>query len=461
MISRIVAFLAFARLARTLGPQNYGLVEYVVGLAMLFGAAVETGLGTVGIRRIALRPEQLPAVAAQIPTARFVMALVSVPVMLLIARPPTHGTGAQGLVWLYALSLLVAPWRQDWLLQATERMTEAAVAQILRTTVFAFVVITLVASPDDLLWVGWAEVAAVSAMSLFCFAVQHARITPWRFHASITGLPDLATEGGLIGLGSIAWSANQYAPLLLMAYFAGGEETAWFAAANRVMGSLLAFSNLYYFNLYPAIARATAADQDELAAILAASYRVLAWSGTLAALCLTLLAEPLATLAFGAQFSHAASVLAIMAWALPVALLSGHARWSLVAAGAQARVVSAQLVGSIAVVAVGVPAILLLGGRGAALAAIAAPLAVWLVSHAFASRVGVRLPLFRLGFRPALLALIAVAAVKALHLTSWSAAAGVALFAGAAPFVDRQLLRDLLRLGEIRRSAPVQSTGAV
>lgn len=447
---KVIGFIVFAFLARTLDPEGYGAVEYVVGLSVFFATLVDGGLGAVGMRRIARKPDDLPALAAQVPVARLGLALVSVPLMVLVAAPATHDRTARNLVWLFALSLLAAPWRQDWLLQATERMSQAMLAQLLRVVIFGLIVLALVRDPSDILAVGWAEIAALSAMSLYCVAQQQSRIAPFRLRPPVTGFAGLAKEGAMVGFGNMVWAANQYAPLLLVASFVGGMETAWFAAANRMIASALTFSNLYHFNLYPAIARATVKDRDELASILAASFRVVAWGGTAVALALTLVAEPLCVLLFGNRFGSASTMLMVMAWMVPVALLSGHARWSLVAAGHQSRVVYAQIAGLIAISVLGIPSVLLLGGRGAALVSVVASIAVWLAAHAFADRHGGRPPAFALALAPGGLALGVIGGSRMLGLDQWSGGLGLIAFAVGAPLLDRKLLPDLWRLGATR-----------
>ncbi len=450
VLSKIVGFFVFASLARTLEPEGYGTVEYVVGSAVFFETLVECGLGVVGVRRIAHEPAKLPALAAQIPLARLGLAILCVPLMVLVVMPTVHDPVARGLVWLFALSLLAVPWRQEWLMQATERMSEAAFAPALRMMVFAIVVVTLVRRPTDILAVGWAEIAAVSVMSLYCVAIQQKRITPYRLRTPLDGLSGLAKEGALVGLGGLVWSANHYAPLLLVASVEGGQETAWFAAASRIVASLLVFSNVYYFNLYPAIARATARSRDELVSLLATSFRVVAWGGILVGLALTVLAEPLCRLGFGGRFEQSGSILKIMAWVLPLTLLSGHARWSLVAAGRQSRVVYAQIAGSVAIATLGIPLVLVLGGRGAAVVSIAAAVSVWGAAHGLALRNGVGLPPFASALVPGGLAVAVIGGTHLLSLDHWWAGLGIVVYAAAAPLLDRKLLPELGRLGALK-----------
>ena len=453
LVSKVGGFLVFAMLARTLSRDGYGAVEYLVGLSTLFATAVDYGLGRVGVRRVAHHPASLARLAAQIPVMRLGVALIAAPVMALVAAPAMRGLGAHGLAWLFALSLLAAPWQQDWLLQATGRMNQASFAQALRTLVFALVVLSLVRGPADLHIVGWAEIAAATAMALYCVVVQQTSITRWQWRTPMEGFAGLAGEGALVGLGTFVAVANLYAPLFIVASLVGGEETAWFGAGSRVISSLLTFSNLYYFGLYPAIAGATIRSRDELADLLAASFRVMAWGGTLVALALTLLAQPVCVLVFGNNFSRAAPLLEIMVWTLPVVLLSGHARWSLVAAGEQARLVYANLAGAVAVSALGIPLALLLGGRGAAIAAVAGAVAVWLAAHALATARGSRLPSGAMAAVPVALALAIVGVTHLAGLGRWWAGSGAIFFAAAAPLLDRKLVPDLARLGAVRPDA--------
>jgi lipopolysaccharide exporter len=448
--SLILGFLVFTFLARTLQPEAYGVLEYVAACALFFASVADGGLGVAGVRRIAHQPGALPVLAAQVPLARLGLALISVPLMVLVAAPAHASPATRGLVWLFAMSLLAAPWRQDWLLQATERMREAALAQFLRMSVFAVVVFARVRSPADIGVVGWAEIAAATAMSAYCVAMQAATITPFRFRVPLTGIVAVAKEGALVGLGNSVWVAYQYAPVLLVTSLVNTVETAWVAAACRVIASLHVFSYLYHFNLYPTIARALRRDGDELAAILAASFRIVAWGGTLVALALTLLAAPLVVLLFGDRFRPAAPMLMVMAWTLPIALLSGHARWWLVASGMQVQVLSAQIAGVIGTVVTGVPLVLLGGGLGASWASVVGFVTAWIAAHAVARRHGSRLPPVTIALVPAGVAGFIVVAIHLIGINGWLAGLGLVCFSGAAPIVDRGLWLDLRRLGAAR-----------
>jgi O-antigen/teichoic acid export membrane protein len=423
----------------------------VVGLTAFFAIAVDCGLGTVGVKRIAHAPHELPALAAQIPLVRLALALLTVPLMI----GGMHALGSpsipSGLVWLYAASLFFVALNQDWLLQSAELMAHVAFAQILRALGFAAMVFLLVEAAVDITAVGWAELTAVAAASIYLLMVQHFRVTPIRFPLAAFDVRGLVREGASIGLSRFAWAAAQYMPLFLVGSFAGGREVGWYAAGQRLVTSISSFSFVYHFNLYPALARASAVGSADLAELMRNSFRVTAWGSIGLALGLTLGAAPVLGMIFGERFELAALALAILAWTIPVIVLSGHARWALIVGDAQRHVLHAQLAGFATVTFTGVPLVLALGAVGAAAAAVAGSLAVWVVSHAFARRLEAAPPAFSLGAKPLLLALVLGYAAYFTGAEPLVEAIGVVfVYALTAPLIDRSLLPDLVRLAHAR-----------
>ncbi|MBK6491148.1 MAG: oligosaccharide flippase family protein [Sphingomonadales bacterium] len=450
LASKALGFLAFAWIARALDPVGYGAVEYVVGLTAFFALLVDGGLGVVGTRRAIRNPDELALLAHQIPAARLMMAVVFVPVMALIALATIHVSVPQGLVWLFAASLLTAPWRQQWLFQATGRMASVANAEILRMAVFAFGVWIFVHSPADILAVGTAELCAVVAMTALCIHVQQRHVTPFRLTGSFSGFGALVREGAAVGSTNFVWALAQSAPLFLVASLSGGLETAWFAGAARIVGSLGQFGNLYHFNLYPSVSRAYALADGSLGQMQARSMRVTAWGGVFIALTLTVLAEPLVKLALGSKLLAAAPLLEILCWILPVALWSGHSRGALAAAGEQKKVLASQIIGLVATVAACVGLGLVYGSIGYAAGSLIGAVVVWAASHRFARSQGCEPPAAGFVIMPLALAAAVIALTRWQMLGFWQSALAIACYAAAAPLFDRSLIRDITQLGHTR-----------
>lgn len=457
----LIATAAFAILARRLGPQPYGAVEYVAGLTALFGVAVEAGLANVAVRRVARSPADLPRLATLIPLTRVVVALVAIPVLVAVVSAFGPAQASTTLVVLFAAGLLFWAWNQDWLLQSVELMAQVALARMLRMLVFIAAVVLLVHGPDDIAAVGLAELAGLGAAFLFYVGVQHFKVTAIRLVASIRDMVSLIREGAAIALSTFAWNAAQYMPLFLVGSIAGGSGVGLYAASQRIVTSVSILSFVYHFNLYPTLARSVSLD-GEFARLLRVSFRVMAWGSIGLALGLMLAAGPLVSLIFGGRFIAAAPVLEVLVWAIPATFLSGEARWALVAIGAQSRVFYAQLAGLMAIVVAGAPLVWVFGKVGAAAAAITGSIVVWIFAHAFARSHAAPLAPTALIVKPLVLALGCAATIHLVDPSGWTGAlAAVAVYAAIAPFVDRSLIPDLRQLAHAKsRHEPVAVTSS-
>lgn len=452
LAGKVIGFVAFAYLARVLDPEAYGRVEYVLGLAVFFSLLVGFGLGPIGVREIARSEDRLDRMAANIPVVRLAIALLVVPVMLLSAELSGQGAETERLVWIVSLSLFAVPWKLDWLFQTREMMGVAAAGRVIRMAVFALGAVLLVHESDQLLRVGWLEVAAALSGALWYVVMQQTTVTPVRVEASLQEFRYLLREGASVGGGKVVNAVNLYAPLFLVANLVGAAETAWFGASHRVVIALSAFGFLYHFNLYPVLNRRLAGSPDEGSELLRASFRVVAWGSVGGALLLTLLAEPLLTLAFGGKFDAAVPTFRVLVWFLPVTLLSGHARWTLIAVDRQSYLLRAELFGVGGTLAAGIPLVMLAGGWGAALAMVVGASVVWGTAHLFSRDGEHRMPPLTLVLLPALLALAGGAFASLLGAAGPWITAGLAalVYAGGALLLDRGLVRDFRRLADAK-----------
>ncbi len=449
--SKLIGFLGFAYLARILTPESYGVVEYAVGLSLFFAMIIDCGLGAIGVREVLRAPEKLKSLAAHIPAARLIIALAAIPLMGGAVMLGGYDEATVNLVWLFALGLLAVPAKQEWLLQSYEMMKSAAMAQTLRMTVFALCLFVFVGSADDLLKVGVAEIIAAALVSVYYLGIQHFRITPLSLNFSLAELGRLTRNGLSVGLSNMVWAVIQFSPLFLVANLVGGAETAWFGAAHRIVVSLMTFSWVYHFNLYPAIARRVEKSTESFEELVSASFRVVSWVGVLGALNLSLLAQPLLTLAFGEQFSPAAPAFAILIWVVPTTLLAGHARWALIAAGRERYVLYSQLSGAITVLILGFALVPMFHALGAAVSMLIASLVVWLSAHTFAVRFIGRLPGLSLAWLPLAIAFLSGVLGALAGSSIWMGAViASAVYGLCALLADAELLPDLRRLAHAK-----------
>ncbi len=380
-VSKIFGFLAFAWLARQLTVEDYGAVETAVGMAAIGAIALEMGTGAVGVRRITQGETDPRAVLGMVITGRMLLAIVAAPLLAMFYIAVTKSTAPDLLFWLFAASLIAIPFNHNWFFQAHEKMGVAGFGQTLKMGVFLVAVLLFAPQKSGVVWAGVAELIAALAMAIWFSAFAYPMIRPGRPDYNIGGGVRLLRESGQLGASSFVNALAQYLPILVVATAANDAETAEFAAAQRLILSLMTFSYVYYFNLFPLIARRMIDDSDALRAIIAASERVTAWVGVIAGVALWMFAPLIMRIIFGATFEAAGREFEILAWSGAIILASGNARWLLVSGKRQGMLLAAHIVNVACVVGLGFVLAPALGGAGAAFACIAGACGLWIVAH--------------------------------------------------------------------------------
>ena len=381
-LSKVLGFFAFAYLARKLSIGDYGAVETAVGMAAIGAVAIQLGTHAIGVRHIVQRDRPRETVLGSVIGAQFAIAVILAPALVTVYIAASGKTEYGALFWMFGASLLLMPLKQAWFFQSQEKMGVAGCGQSLKMGVFLLAVLILTdGGRIKAVDVGVAEFVAVAAMVGWFSALSLKTIKPARPHFDARYCGQILIESAPLGGSGLVNTTAQYLPILIVAALSDNQATANFGAAQRLYLSLVMFSFIYYFNLYPTIARLVREEKEQLRTIISASVRVTAWAGVAVALLLQSMATPIMSFVFGGKLASAGAAFAILVWSLPLTLGSGNARWLLVASKRQNALFLAQCVGAAVTLGVGYLLAQKSGAVGAAWGVVAGAAALWVCSY--------------------------------------------------------------------------------
>jgi O-antigen/teichoic acid export membrane protein len=121
------------------------------------------------------------------------------------------------------------------------------------------------------------------------------------------------------------WSA-----VTILGLRTSAAEVGQFGAAQRLVMLAGGFSTLYFYGYVPLASRAAQLGGPAIAGLVRRSSRLTAMGTIPFALVATLLAAPIVQLVFGTAYAGAAPVLKILAWTIPISVLGGHFRHTLI-----------------------------------------------------------------------------------------------------------------------------------
>jgi O-antigen/teichoic acid export membrane protein len=423
--SKLFCFVAFTQLGRLLGPERYGSLEFVLALIVFFTLPADNGLGSYGAREIARGRYPIPRLLAGIATLRLLLAVGSFAVLMatVLALPPSTGY----LLLIYGLGVLLMPLQLQWLFQGRGRMQWVAGASVIRYSVFAGLIFFCLRTETTLARIGIFECISILASSALCVWAARAdlRATVAEWPPRFADLAAHLRSSWPIGLSQVCWAILWYLATVFLGIWVIGDSLGQFTASHRMVMALHTFVWMYFYNLLPAICRTAAAPATDMQRLLGSSLAFTTWAGGLAALLVTLLADDIIAVAYGDAYRPAGRLLAVLIWAVPLALIGGHYRSALIACDHERLEFRCNAIGAIAALVLGMLLIPRYGAFAAALALVASALAVLVLAHAAARQAQLSVPpLSRIIPASSALAVAALATQSLSGFPSWAVAAG-------------------------------------
>jgi O-antigen/teichoic acid export membrane protein len=370
MTAKLLTFASFSFLAHRLGPANYGILEFTLAVMTFFTLPADLGLSWYGAREVARNPDRGPRLLHEITGLRLALTLCSMAGLVLFILLIHKSYEQKELLGIYCVSLLATPFLLQWFFQAYDRMVWVAGATIVRQIGFAGLVFLCCRGGHSLLWVGFAECVSVTCIATYCVLMTRYSLgAPWPWPDLHVGrLMGHIRESLPIGLSELSWAFMWYFCTVLLGLFYPDKSLGWFGASHRTVMAMHTFVALYFFNLLPSIARCVGHPDSQLLQLMDRSMRFVAWTGLYAAAALSVLGPWVLQLLYGKAFRAGSSTFAILVWMLPIAMLSGHHRYALLAYNRQVRLLWCMVASAVIAIVSGLILTPIYGGSGAACA---------------------------------------------------------------------------------------------
>ncbi len=421
---------------------------------VFFTLPVDLGLGSYGAREIARNPQNAARLLHEITGLRLVLAICSMLALAVFIAVIHKSFELKLLLALYGVSLLGGPFLLQWFFQAHDQMHWVGIASIVRQAGFAVLVFLICRGKASLVWIGVVECVSVIAVAAFCmYVVRYEMHFAWPWpDLRISRLMGHLREASPIGLTELAWAFMWYFCTVLLGFIFSDVSLGWFGASHRALMALHTFVWLYFFNLLPSISRCVALPEKHLLQLMDRSIRFAAWTGLFAIGVLSALAPLMLTIVYGPAFRAAISSFAVLAWMLPVAMLSGHHRYILIAYNQQKTLLTCTTASAIAAVLLGFLLVPIYGGVGAAWALLLANICNFVLVYLAVRRLVAEVPVHRQLAGP--LGAFCLSSVAYFSLVGWNPwvalAAALVLYLGCLIQIDGRELASFL-ISMVRR----------
>lgn len=297
-------------LARYLGPEDFGYLNYALALVALLQIVCHLGMTGLVVKELKVRPDQEDAILSSVLVLKVLAALLAYGAML-----STWLIGDdQRLVVLalVGLTLLFTPFEMlnDWF-QSRVKAKYAAVAGMAGQVTGNTLKIILAVSGFGLVAMAAAHVSIImiTAGLLLFFAFRLKR--SFRFDFSWELSRELLGKSFLIFLGSLSAVIYLKVDQIMLQYILGNEAVGQYAAAAKLSEAWYILPVVLMASIFPKIIDLSHGDKKRFHDFLQLSFDLLFLSALCLSVVVFLLSDFIIDLLYGSAYASAADVLSI------------------------------------------------------------------------------------------------------------------------------------------------------
>lgn len=305
-------------MARYLGVEKFGELNFAVAYVAIFGAIATLGLDTIVVRELARAPQRREVILGSVFTLKLGSGAAAAGAAVLgvgflrPADPLGHALVAAIAAGLIFQSVDVV----DFLFQSRVQSKYVIMARSGAFILLSLTRLALIAMQAAVLafaWAASAEVAVAALGLLLVFCVRERR--RWFGPASVRVMGEVLKESWPLMFAGLAIMLYMRIDQVMLAQLAGEREVGIYSSALRLSEVLYVIPTAIVSSAAPALTRLRAQSADLFRAELERFLRNLVRIGLVLALSISLFSGFLVSTLYGEQYAAAAPILSVHVWA--------------------------------------------------------------------------------------------------------------------------------------------------
>jgi len=318
VVKLLTGLLVWIYVARYLGPENFGLLNYALAFAGIFSAIAAVGMDGVLVRKLVVAPERRDVLLG----SGFVLRLMGTLLMWCALAVAVYTLKQDSLTTAMIALIGISHVFQsvnviDAHFQAKVLSKYVVMAQVLQTLISAAVKVYLVVLQASLVWFAAASVVDAFVLTALLILIYHKRggnIFHWCWDGSV--VRTIFHDSWPLALSGIAVSAYMRIDQIMIDHMLNHEAVGYYAVAVRLSEAWYFIPVVITASLFPAIVRARDSSRELYFSYLQRLHNLMVAISLLLMLPIAWFATDIINWLYGSQYAPAASLLSIYVWAL-------------------------------------------------------------------------------------------------------------------------------------------------
>lgn len=303
-------------IARYLGPEDFGVLSYVLAISTFIIAISRLGMDAILVRELVSHPEKKQALMGTAFWMMFITAIVCSSIVAAVV----WSIGELPAVKLYASiismsAIFASALVVDYCFQSEVRANVSAICKSITLFLMSFVKLYLIYIQADLVWFVYAflmDNAVLAAMFLLA-AAQQGRVGFIKCFCWEDAKSMLVSAWPLV-LGAVSIQIYMRIDQIMIRNILGLNDVGLYSAAVRIYEAWAIVITILTVSLLPAIVKLKQGSEKNYHKRMTQLFRFVIWVSVGAALFVLIVSEHLMVFAFGGEYRASAPVVDIIMW---------------------------------------------------------------------------------------------------------------------------------------------------
>ncbi len=406
IVSKVLVFFSVVYLAKVLGAEGYGTVDFIIAILSYFLLFVNAGFDTFGAREIARNHVEAKRYVSNIVMIRLIIALICYFILsgIIVCLPKT--LEFKKIFFLYGFTLFSFAINLKWVFIGLEKTKAVAISLILYQTLFVTSIVLLINDRSNLIHIPIIHLSAEIFVALFLIAVFVKKYGLFLPKIDIPFWMSILRQSLPLCITMVVGMINYNFDIIMIGFIKNEESVGWYSAAYKVVLLFLAVCASYFSVILPSVSRYYNRALDGLRERIGISIRFTSAIGVPIAFGGAILAYPIINLIYGTEYSNSVPVLRLLIITVFIIILRINYRVLLIGLNKQTldlKCVSFSLVVNVVLNLILIP---LYGLIGAAIATVCSELVCFILAYFYVRKYIIHIPFIKNLVKPTFSAII-------------------------------------------------------
>lgn len=316
-IRLIVGLFVSIWLARYLGPEKYGLLNYVQSYIFIFAVIASLGLDVIVVRELVDKKYLEEKVIGTAFYLKLVSAFIVLPLLYLTTYFMVNDSYSSTLIYIVALGIVFQSFNViDSYYQSVVQSKYVVIANMITVVLSNLIKIVLIINNASLISfaIAYSVDGAILALMLVIFYIKKSKRKLVNWSIDISTIKYLMSESAPMWLSSLMIAIYAKTDQLMIQDMLGSQELGYYAAAAK-LNDLFSFVPLIICSsLLPAIVNAKNTSEKIYYRRISYLYSLMIWLSIFILLLGSILATQIVSLSFGSLYLKATETFKLLLW---------------------------------------------------------------------------------------------------------------------------------------------------